>query len=217
MNSQMTLKKLLDEISVLPGVTGSCIFDRNEGSLCKNSDKSIATDGLAKVGSYFHRILKLGKLTGLQIGGSAYRFDTCTVVCTPVDGRTLLLTVCSAKANCSLVATTAAMLAGDIQEQLKNNEAAVVGPETTPDEVDRKEEEPDSESRLQDCFHQIEEALAEAIGPVAGMILQDYIVQWQQNGPASVTRINDLIRMLGEEIQDDDLIRDFRARTKDIA
>ncbi|WP_028580221.1 hypothetical protein [Desulfogranum japonicum] len=207
----MPIKKLLDEISVLPGVTGSCIFDKVEGPLCTNSDVNIATDVLLQVGSYLIRMLKMGSMHGMEISGTHYRFDTCTVVGTPLGSGTILLTICDTKANCSLVATTAAMLAADMQEQLQKEALEPVVSEA-PLKVQPPIETPEApppENDLQEHFLQIEEALAVAIGPVAGIVTQDYIVKWQEQGPAEASRLKELIAMLCDEISDPALAEQF--------
>ncbi len=209
----MSLKKLLDEISVIPGVSGSCIFDRNDGPLCTNSDANIATDVLIKVGSFLVRMLKMGKMNGLEITGSNYRFDNCTVVSTPLGPDSILLTICENQANCSLVATTAAMLAADMQEQLQRGASppSIQEGESDFNGLEIEDEKPRNE-HLQKCFTQIEEAFAEAIGPVAGMILQDYIVKWQELGPASKDRLDELVEMLLDEISEDVLVQEFKQK-----
>nr|WP_320012516.1 hypothetical protein [uncultured Desulfobulbus sp.] len=207
----MALNKLLDEISVIPGVTGSCIFDRNEGPLCTNSEANIATEVLIKVGSFLVRMCKMGKMNGLDIAGSHFRFDNCTVVSTPLGNESILLTICDTQANCSLVATTAAMLAADMVEQLDRSWKPPVQEKIQSDQVeipDLQDEYPTED--LQEFFTVIEDALAEAIGPVAGMILQDVIADWQKKGPAQHARLSELIDMLQKEVDEEKLAQEFK-------
>jgi len=213
----MTIKKLLDEISVIPGVAGSCVFDRTDGPLCTNSEATLSRDILLKVGSYLMRMLKMGEMNDIDITGSNYRFDTCSVVSTPLGSDAILLTICDNQANCSLVATTAAMLAADMKEQLVKggvSESVIIEKQQEIALDAEAEEKAPPDSRLQEYFDKIEEELAFAIGPVAGMIMQDYIVKWQQNGPAEAERLPELITILSAEISDNTLITEFRERTK---
>lgn len=71
------------------------------------------------------------------------------------------------------------------------------------------EEYPDD---IQDIFNEIEQALAGAVGPAASMILNDYIKQWQQNGPVVATRIIELTTALVEEIGDPETAQEFITR-----
>lgn len=212
----MAFKKLLDEISVIPGVTGSCIFDRHEGPLCTDSNANIATDILLKVGSFLSRMLKMGAMHGLEIAGSHYRFDNCTVVSTPLGSDSILLTICETKANCSLVATTAAMLAADMAEQMDKKAAQSPRLKNQPEPASIEIEEEPPADNIKESFSLIEEALVEAIGPVAGMILQDAIDKWQQEGPSSAARLQELTNTLGKEIDDEELLTAFRSRVATI-
>ncbi|WP_446008674.1 hypothetical protein [Candidatus Electrothrix sp.] len=67
---------------------------------------------------------------------------------------------------------------------------------------------------IQEIFSEIEEALAGAVGPAAGMILNDYIEQWQQNGPVVATRIIELTTALVEEIGDPETAQEFISRVE---
>ncbi|MBM9616154.1 hypothetical protein JWJ90_17940 [Desulfobulbus rhabdoformis] len=207
----MALNKLLDEISVIPGVTGSCIFDRNEGPLCTNSEANIATDVLIKVGSFLVRMCKMGKMNGLDLAGSHFRFDNCTVVSTPLGNESILLTICNTQANCSLVATTAAMLAADMEEQLERGWGAQEKQDgETVQAAGQVVQDAAPAEDLQEFFSVIEGALAEAIGPVAGMILQDTIVSWQKKGPARHSRLAELVDLLLDEVDEEGLAQEFK-------
>lgn len=213
----MTMKKLIDEISVIPGVTGSCIFDKSAGPLCTDSGNNLAAGVLEKVGAYLVRMLKMGKMAGLDITTSHFRLDKCTVVGMPLDSGAILLTICDTQANCSLVAATASMLASDMRDELGKENAAAAGRSgdvSTTGMETAKEQEVDP--YLQSYLDQMEEALAGAIGPVAGMVIGDYITKWQRNGPAVTTRLNELADMLLAEIDEDSLIDEFTARVKKI-
>jgi hypothetical protein len=61
-----------------------------------------------------------------------------------------------------------------------------------------------------------EDALAGAIGPVAGMIIQDYINKWKKAGPEVAARLSELAAMLTEEIGDPTLEKEFTAKVESI-
>ena len=72
----------------------------------------------------------------------------------------------------------------------------------------------DYPTEIQEIFNEIEQALAGAVGPAAGMILDDYIEQWQQNGPVVATRIIELTTALVEEIGDPETAQEFISRVE---
>lgn len=69
-------------------------------------------------------------------------------------------------------------------------------------------------SDIQEIFKEIEQALAGAVGPAAGMILDEYIEQWQQNGPVVAARIIELTTALVEEIGDPETAQEFITRVE---
>ena len=209
------MRKLLQEISVIPGVTGSCIFDKKEGPLCKDLHPDLSEDLLQTVGIHLVRLIQMGKMSGLSVKSVHFRFDKYTVVGMPLETGAVLLTICEAHANCSLVATTAAMLAADMRDEL---ESGVHSPETVGSVEDLGEVvlEESADEELQPMYDKIEEALAGAIGPVAGMIIQDYIQKWRSSGPEVPARLSELASMLTKEISDPALEEEFNARIEEI-
>jgi len=204
------MRKLLNEISVIPGVTGSCIFDKKEGPLCKDLHPNLSEDLLQTVGIHLVRLIQMGTMSGLNVKSAHFRFDKYTVVGMPLNTGAVLLTICEAHANCSLVATTAAMLAADMREELEN------GTRSTDTEEDVVEQDEAGDTELQTMYNKIEDALAGAIGPVAGMIMQDYIDKWRASGPAVPARLSELATMLTEEIGDPTLEQEFTSRVEKI-
>ena len=214
----MTMKKLIDEISVIPGVTGSCIFDKTEGPLCTDSAANLATDLLQTVGTYLIRLLKMGKMTGFDVGSTHFRFDSCTVVGLPLESEAILLTICDNRANSSLVATTAGMLAAEMREELEREIVAgnQLDHALPPDSGVENLENDQVDTDIQTYLDQIEEALALTIGPIAGLVIHDYVNKWRQGGPAVSIRLFELVEMLTEEIDDLPLVAEFKSRVKGI-
>ncbi len=212
------MRKLLNEISVIPGVTGSCIFDKNEGPLCKDLHPDLSEKLLQTVGIHLVRLIQMGSMSGLSVKSVHFRFDKYTVVGMPLDKVAVLLTICESHANCSLVATTAAMLAADMRDELERGVRESEPPEEVPEveAVEEEEEQASEPSDLQPMYDKIENALASAIGPVAGMIIQDYIDKWKAEGPEVPARLSELAVMLSQEIGDPKLSEEFTGNVEKI-
>lgn len=233
------MRKLLKEISVIPGVAGSCIFDKKEGALCKDMHPSLSQDLLETVGINLVRLIQIGGMSNFNVKTAHFRFDKYTVVGMPLDTGSVLLTLCDAQANCSLIATTAAMLAADMQDELEKGveEPDVpfddvmdlesfeldVPPEeipvSDPAESNAVEANSGAEPRdqdLQPVLDRIEQALAGAIGPVAGMVMQDYVDKWKAAGPVVPARLSELANMLIEEIGEKELEQEFLTSVENI-
>jgi hypothetical protein len=201
------MRKLLQEISVIPGVTGSCIFDKKEGPLCKLLQQELGEEDLETVGIHLVRLVQMGAVAGLDIHTSHFRFDRYTLIGIPLDQETILVTICDAQANCSLVSTTASMLARDMRSDLEHGEPAESGAES-----DQTAEE--DETFLHLLYDEIEQALAAAMGPVAALVMGDCLDRWRQAGPAIPGRVSELISMLEGEIGNPDLARAFTERVE---
>ena len=210
------MRKLLEEISVIPGVTGSCIFDKKDGPLCQDLHPTLSRELLQTVGIHLVRLIQMGTMAGLDIQSSHFRFDQYTVVGMPLETGAVLLTICESQANCSLVATTAAMLAADMRDELKQGVVTpVIEEEVAAEDVAMVPDE-SNDADMELLYEEVEQALAGAIGPVAGVVLQDYLNKWKQAGPAIPARLADLAKMLEDEIGDDELAKDFSEKLKTI-
>ncbi|BHH85860.1 hypothetical protein [Desulforhopalus sp. 52FAK] len=212
----MTIKKLLDEISVIPGVTGSCVFNQSQKGLCRSTDTTIDQERLIKIGSSLMRMHEMGKMNGIEITGCHYRFNNCNVVSTSLGSDSALITFCDLQANCSLVAATASMLAADINVEIKKKiEEEANGTESEP-ATPTVEQIEQIDSHLQERLDQIEEALAEAIGPVASMVMEDHLTAWQKEGPAERSRLEALAELLYEELDDEVLLEEFKRHIQNL-
>jgi hypothetical protein len=206
------MRKLLNEISVIPGVAGSCIFDKKEGPLCKNMQADLSEDLVETIGIHLVRLLQMGTMSNFKVKSVHFRYDKYAVVGMPLDSGVVLMTICEAHANCSLVATTAAMLASDLKDDLTSGVTETI-PLSAQIDADILET---SAAEMQPLYSKLEEALAGAIGPIASMIMQDHLEQWKASGPELPTRISELVTMLVGEIGDPGLAQEFNQKIKDI-
>ena len=209
------MRKLLKEISVIPGVTGSCIFDKNDGAVCTELDANLPKDLTENVGIHFVRLMQMGGMNKLSIKSAHFRFDRYSVVGLPLEKGAILLAICDSQANCSLVATTAAMLVADMRDDLeKTSSVASAENEAAPPSPAKVVSEGSSDPEVDAKLKHIEGALMSAIGPVAGMVLTDYLNKLQENGPVESSHLPELIEMLVEEIGDAVLSAEFKQQLK---
>ncbi len=212
------MRKLLKEISVIPGVTGSCIYDKTDGALCSEFKADLPVDLTENVGIHFIRLVQMGSMNNLNIKSAHFRFDRYSVVGLPLDTGAILLAICESDANCSLVATTAAMLAEDMRDDLTSSDPEQEldghGDEKVSSDEPASSVDQGDNSAIKSQFAEIEDALAEAIGPVAGMVMPDYVNRWRQNGLAEVSRLGELITLLVDEISDEGLAKEFKSKIK---
>ena len=212
------MRRLLKEISVIPGVSGTCIFDKNEGAVCTELGAELPINLTEQVGIHFVRLVQMGAVNKLRIKSAQFRFDRYAVVGFPLEKGEILLVVCDSQANCSLVATTAAMLVEDRRGELAK---PLLPSKELEQGIGRSA--PDSAAlheigdELRPPLREIEEALARAIGPVAGLVMADYLNIWREDGPADPVRLPELINMLVSEIDNAGLAREFQSQLKHLS
>jgi hypothetical protein len=207
------MRRLLKEISVIPGVSGSWIFDKNEGAICTELSPELPKNLTEQMGIHFVRLVQMGRMNKLHIKYAHFRFDRYSVVGLPLEKGAILLVVCDSQANCSLIATTAVMLVEDMRDEL---ERPLLQPEERTEDTGRPAPTSPAASEIGDelrpLLKEIEEALATAIGPVAVMIMADYLNRWRENGSADLARLPELIDMLVREIDDKGLVQEFKGQ-----
>lgn len=207
------MKDVFKEIAVLPGVAGSCLFSKSRGNICSELPADFSDDRIRDVAHHCSRLMQMAEVAGLGLQVLALRFDRFTLLAMPVDKDTSLLTVCDAESNCSLVATTISMLAGDLASWLGSSRSGpgrdgTPAPSTPPVEAITEE--------LSPLLQGIGEALAFAIGPVADLVLEDHLDRWRRKGPQTRTRLGELVEMLSEEIDDEESIAEFKKRVEKV-
>lgn len=201
------MHKLLNEISVIPGVAGSCIFGKDRGVICKKLTGKLPQDTTDNVGINFIRLLQMAGMNDLEIKSAHFRFDRYWLIGTPLDKEVILLIICDLQANSSLISSTAAMLAEDLRKRLQQPAAG-----EQEGRVQSEDFAEDAGSDLHKNYTEIEETLTAAIGPVAKMVMSECMYKWKQEGAESARRLPELLHILIEEIEDPNLVAEFKSR-----
>jgi hypothetical protein len=198
---------LVEEIFAQPGVAGACVLDSKGRQLCGKGHEKLAPKLLNTLGLHTARLFQMGGMSGLDISMVQFVFDRYAVVAQLVPSGEIFLVLCAAHADCCQIAKTITVRA-----------AAALPPELQPEtEAAAEEEEPEvCPPQLQVMFDKIEQALTGAIGPVAGMVMHDYIDLWRQSGPAVPARLVELTNMLVDEIGEPEAAQDFVAQIEQI-
>jgi len=202
---------LVEEVFAQPGVAGACVLNSKGKQLCGKGHEKMAPKLLNNLGLHTARLFQMGRMSGLDINMAQFVFDRYAVVAQLVPSGEIFLVLCAAHADCCQIAKIITVRA-----------AASLPPELEPAaepsaEENVPEEEPEvCPPQLQVMLDRIEQALTGAIGPVAGMVMQDYIDIWRQNGPAVPARLVELTTMLVDEIGEPEAAQDFVAQIEQI-
>ena len=193
------MKAVLNEIAVLPGVVGSCLFSKERGQICSGLPPSFTDESVLTIANRVTRLVQMGGMVDMDVQTIALRYDIYTIMTMPVDSDTLLVIACESRSNCSLIATTISMLAGELQSRLAK--------QSTPDpgtkEIAAKSDDGQEAEKTASLLKQVRGALAFVIGPMADMVFDDNLALWTLKKPASTSRLPELIELLVGEIGDD--------------
>ncbi|MCX5881716.1 MAG: hypothetical protein NTU74_07925, partial [Deltaproteobacteria bacterium] len=182
------MKDVLNEIDVLPGVVGSCLFSKERGQLCSGLPPAFTDEAVLTIANRVARLVQMGGMVDMDVQTIALRYDMYTIMTMPVDTDTLLVIACESRSNCSLIATTISMLAGELQSRL-----AKLGKEPKPSsdtqEIAGKSDAGQDAEKTASLLKQLRVALAFVVGPMADMIFDDNVDLWTQKKPASTSRL----------------------------
>ena len=199
------MKTVLHELSMLPGVIGSCINVDNTipaASLPASFSRSMAKDAANSI----RRMIQMAKVKGLAPASMSIRYDKFTVLAVPVTDISLLLVLCSQDDNISLVATTASMLVPEIEKKIKQPqpEEIVIPAPLTPKEPEYINAETSK------ALKQVKTALFETVGPIADVIYEDCFLRWTENKPADIGRIFELLACIAKDLDNDGFFAEFK-------
>lgn len=193
------MKDVLNEIDVLPGVVGSCLFSRERGRIYSGLPPLFTEEAILTIVNRVTRLVQMSGMVEMDVQTIALRYDVYTIMTMPVDSETLLIIACESRSNCSLIATTISMLAGELKSRLAKHTAPIPEKKETPVKSDGGQDAEKTASLLK----QLRGALAFVVGPMADMVFDDNVALWTQNKPASTSRIPELIELLSGEIGGD--------------
>jgi hypothetical protein len=177
------------------------------------------------MGNLLTRTIKMGAMANLDIEAIEFKFDVSLIIVKPLKQGAILVMVCEPAVNKSLINMTTAMLTNDIQAsidkgtvpQAKKIPTQVIQATTAvPRQEQPKKQEAEIDAALAPILENIKDALAYAIGPIAGQIMLATIETWAQQGPTSKQQLPSLAALLCKEINDTELEKEFMGQIKSL-
>lgn len=112
------MKDVMDEITILPGVLGACLFNKKYGQLCPGLPSSFARDTVESIFNRVTRLFDMGDIVEMDFQTLTLWYDAFVLMATFVEKETFLLTICQSRANLSLVSTTISMMSRELKKEL---------------------------------------------------------------------------------------------------
>jgi hypothetical protein len=196
----------LREISLLPEVSGCCIIQKDNKVILKEHP-GFPDELLLKAGIQLVRLIQLGATTGLDIQAMQFGFDRYSLIGISFSENSVLIIFCRPRANHCLIATTASILVTDIQNKSIFSRKS---------HLPLKAVASDEEKKLKPLLQCIERDLAETIGPIAMVIMQQSLKKLRENGAVTARSLPELIKIMHQEIDNPDLADEFTDKMRKI-
>ncbi len=202
---------LIDELKVIPGIVGACIVS-TEGLQATNLPAMFKPERLSLVGNHLLALSASGRNSFSDLTDMTLNYDESVVVARELIEGTILFAICDPTFNYNLLTMSFNLL----QEEFKGGNfsaSTVAAPAVT--EPVAAPPTPPSEAKisapLQDLLDDLKSLLSKILGPMAGFVFDDVVEEWQAQGAADFSRIEDLISGINREIDDQEKIDHYRS------
>ncbi len=214
------MDSLLQEINMLPSVLGCFVFNDEHQIAGSKMPPIFKENNITAIGNLLSRIIQMGAMAKFDFTDIEIKYNESLIVITPLSKGALLVIICEPSANKSLINMTTGMLSRDIESAIAKGitgAPVTAAPQEQAQAVPAaKPQEAEIDESLAPILEKVKDALALAIGPIAGPVMKDTIEIWAQQGTPSAATLPALAKLLCSEINDEDLEGEFMAELKTI-
>jgi predicted regulator of Ras-like GTPase activity (Roadblock/LC7/MglB family) len=222
------MDSLLKEINMLPGVFGCFVYTGNQELAAAKLPPIFKENTIKTMGNLLTRTLKMGTMANLDIEALEFKFDISLIILKPLEQGAILVIICEPAVNKSLINMTTSMLTQDIQAAINRGPAQAqtisqptpahsqYAPPAAAPQPPPAKQEVDIDAALAPVLEKIKDALAYAIGPIAGQVMLDAIDLWAQEGTTSRQTLPALATILCKEINDKRSEKEFMDQIKSL-
>ncbi len=201
------MQALLEEIKASPGVMGSCVYTSRQGILASNLPSIFKAETQKRIVSVLHRIFKLNETASLDVNSFEVQYDEALVLVKKLGDNSSLVVLCEPDANIHLINMTTSMLTSDLVDSIESGSAAqptgAATAQPTKPVAETQSPQDIINGPLAPQLDMMKKALARCIGPVANLALESAVRQWLQQGEPNRAGLEDLARIMMEEIDDE--------------
>ena len=200
------MTNLIDELKAIPGVIGASIVAADEGLKATNLPNFFKPERLVLVGNHLHKLYTAGQLSFSDLTDITMNFDESVVVARALDENIILFVICDPNFNNNLLNMSLNLLQDEFKAQ---NFGTTTAAPQAPAAVSA-EAQASTDPNLDELFSIMEKALGKILGPMAEFIFAEVVEKWTANGVANASRIDELIKLINQEIIDLDKIENYR-------
>ncbi|MCK4503845.1 MAG: hypothetical protein KAU22_12490 [Desulfuromonadales bacterium] len=192
---------LIDELKAIPGVVGASIVAADEGLKATNLPAFFKPERLLVVGNHLLKLYAAGQMSFSDLTDITLNFDESVVVARALDKSIILFVICEPTFNNNLLNMSLNLLQDEFKSSnFATTSTAAVAP--TPAPTPTPTPQAGKDEGLEDLFAQLESGLGKILGPMAEFIFAEVIEKWTAEGAANYSRIDELIKLINQEIID---------------
>ncbi|MBN1956983.1 MAG: hypothetical protein JXQ81_13955 [Desulfuromonadales bacterium] len=207
---------LIDELKVIPGVVGACIFDTREGLRVTNLPVIFKPERLSVVGKHLAKLYAAGRMSFSDLTDLTLTYDESVIIARELEKNTLIFAICDPSFNHNLLSMSFNLL----QEEFKSggfSSAEAASPmEDQPSPTQQQEpvKPPETVNKsvspeLKQLMEEMKSALAKILGPMAEFVFDEVAEEWVEDG-ADFSRMESLIGQLEQEIGDEKKAEEYK-------
>lgn len=202
--------QLIDELKNISGVVGACTYSPQHGLQESNLPGIFRPEKLAAIGKQFTKLYTVGQMSFSDLTELMLNYDESVVVARTMQNNDLVFVICDPSFNHNLLSMSLNLL----QEELHGDLMAVedkgsVGKPL----VGTLESSKAKKSAAKDLtllFESLREHLAKIVGPMAGIVFDEAVDEWQKQGTADESRLKNLLDLLNQEIANPEKIEHYQ-------
>ncbi|MCW8859866.1 MAG: hypothetical protein OQK50_07600 [Deltaproteobacteria bacterium] len=208
---------LIDELKVIPGVIGACIFSSQEGLKATNLPVIFKPERLNVVGKHLTKLYAAGRMSFDDLTDITLNYDESVVVARELERNTLIFAICDPSFNHNLLSMSFNLL----QEEFKGDAfSSATAAETEASSVQapavkKLSQQPAAKVQqeisadLKGLLAEMKGALAKILGPMAEFVFDEVTEEWIEAG-ADFSRIDNLVEKINGEIGDARKAEEYR-------
>ncbi len=203
---------LIDELKVIPGVVGACIYGSQDGLRASNLPAIFKPERLHVVGKQLTRLYAAGRMSFEDLTDVTLNYDESIIVVRELEKQTLIFAVCDPTVNHNLLSMSFNLL----QEEYRHWQSSAAGEppaDPLPAAAVEPPQPPDNaqmpiSAELQELLEPLKTALAKILGPMAEFVFDELIEEWAAAG-ADSARLDTLLETIDREIGEPEKVAEY--------
>ncbi len=212
--------KLSDIIASLPEIEGGFLFAPEKGVYANQATEISSNDDLLQIALKFSKIFSMLTVHFNDTGNFRVTFKDLVLFGMVLDQGQWLFLFHRPSLSPSMVNMTVQLALNIVTDETEQKDSQEVtsppvesSPPPVPDENTTLETLLAPESDLSRPLNSIKDELSKYIGPVAELIFEELAEEWGTNFSPTLKTLPELIRLLEEEIDNDDDRKTFKKAT----